>query len=256
MSGPLAEQFFQISVDGETIAGAIHKPLQADPLGVVICLHGFNGDRVDSHRMLVKAGRIWTYHSLITVRFDFRGCGLSDGEFWRTTPTTRARDALAVADFVARRYPSLPISFLGFSDGCRVALQVVQTVTATALILWSPILRMESTESEGSHWQRHPMDHQVVRPFLGHWVGYPYVREAAKYRVPERFTIPSLVLYGTHDPTVRPALADLADRGTNFLEIPDAEHTFSRPTHEAAVIQRTVEFVDTVLQHGKRGVPL
>lgn len=177
-----------------------------------------------------------------SVRFDFRGCGLSNGDFWRSTISKRVDDVKAIIEVVRDIYPQLPLTLVGFSDGCRVALESLSISGITSLVLWSPILQLESgTDVIDSHWIRHPRDRTPVKPFLGHWVGFQYVRESMK---PVKLTnkeIPVLMITGGVDLDVRDSLELLKSQFIYYQheEIEHAGHLYASPAHESILLELT-----------------
>lgn len=58
---------------------------------------------------------------LVTLRFNFRGVGASDGEHDGEAETQDVRDAL---DFLSANYPGLSVTLAGFSFGSRMGSEV------------------------------------------------------------------------------------------------------------------------------------
>ncbi len=67
--------------DGLRLAGNLHLPegyQEGERVPAFIVLHGFIGSKDDSHaELMARMFRDWGYAAL---RFDFRGCGQSEGE--------------------------------------------------------------------------------------------------------------------------------------------------------------------------------
>jgi alpha/beta superfamily hydrolase len=61
---------------------------------------------------------------LVTLRFNFRGVGASDGEHDGEAEKQDVRDAL---NYLAENYPNLPITLAGFSFGTRIGSEVAVT---------------------------------------------------------------------------------------------------------------------------------
>ena len=82
---------FEVEVDGQSVVGVTH-PTSGDHW-LVFC-HGFLSDKSGSYegrcRRAVESG----YNA---VRFDFRGCGDSDGSFVDQTLSDKLADLQAVA---------------------------------------------------------------------------------------------------------------------------------------------------------------
>jgi alpha/beta superfamily hydrolase len=89
---------------------------------------------------------------LLTLRFDYRGVGRSQGlqvditrhlaEFWRTSHTSGemdfGNDLLAATGFVRRAAPGLPLVLVGYSFGCALLPNVQPQEDLAALALIAP----------------------------------------------------------------------------------------------------------------------
>src|SRR5579872_2866498 len=89
---------------------------------------------------------------LLTLRFDYRGVGRSEGppvdvarhlaEFWRTSHAPGEldfwQDVQAAAEFVAQAAPGLPLALVGYSFGCALLPHVRPPQGLAALALIAP----------------------------------------------------------------------------------------------------------------------
>ncbi|ADB63774.1 alpha/beta hydrolase fold protein (plasmid) [Haloterrigena turkmenica DSM 5511] len=97
--------------DGETVA-AVHHEAPGDDW-IVFC-HGFLSDKTGSYERRCRRA---VEHGYNAVRFDFRGCGASDGRFVDQTLSDKLADLHAVLEYVAP--PSIVL--FGSSFGGKVA---------------------------------------------------------------------------------------------------------------------------------------
>lgn len=97
--------------DGETVA-AVHHEAPGDDW-IVFC-HGFLSDKTGSYERRCRRA---VEHGYNAVRFDFRGCGASDGRFVDQTLSDKLADLRAVLEHVAP--PSVVL--FGSSFGGKVA---------------------------------------------------------------------------------------------------------------------------------------
>ena len=79
-------------------------------------------------------------HGWVAVRPNFRGVGMSDGEFDKGVGETE--DMLAVVRFVEKNYPDLPWALAGFSFGAYVQHRLRQRMAAERLIMIAPAVTM------------------------------------------------------------------------------------------------------------------
>lgn len=88
-------------------------------------LHGGTRD----NKVVTTIARACELHDLVTVRPNFRGVGLSEGEFDKAVGETA--DMQALVEQMAQRYPELtagPWVLAGFSFGTAVAAQLYDSV--------------------------------------------------------------------------------------------------------------------------------
>jgi alpha/beta superfamily hydrolase len=96
----------------------------ASPLGAALVLHPHPLHGGTMHNKVVfRTARGLSDAGLVTLRINFRGVGHSTGEH------TGARggeqeDAGVALDYLAEKYPGLPLFLAGFSFGARVGLEV------------------------------------------------------------------------------------------------------------------------------------
>lgn len=135
-----------IYADQLCLSGVLHLPkLIGDrKVPLIILLHGFVGSKVGEHRLFVKAARYFTEKGYGVFRFDFSGCGESDGDYGDVTVTKQLSEVQAVLDHVAtlKRVDANNIILIGHSLGGAVAsLTAASDSRIRKLILWSPVGR-------------------------------------------------------------------------------------------------------------------
>jgi alpha/beta superfamily hydrolase len=95
------------------------EPLRA---GAVLCHpHPVYGGTMDN-RVVFRSGKAAMAAGLAALRFNFRGVGSSTGVFDNGAGETE--DVRAATDYLAHKYPGLPLALIGFSFGAWVGLQV------------------------------------------------------------------------------------------------------------------------------------
>jgi alpha/beta superfamily hydrolase len=119
-------------------------PASTAAYAVVCHPHPLHGGTMDN-KVVVTAARGLQDAGVSTIRFNFRGVGASGGVY--DEGRGEALDAVAVADFAARRWPGLPLVSVGFSFGSYVALQLALARHAARLITIAPaVTRFGFTE--------------------------------------------------------------------------------------------------------------
>jgi alpha-beta hydrolase superfamily lysophospholipase len=137
-------------VEGQKVSLVLHLPERTPAFCVVAC-HGLGASKESEKYLLL--GREFSRRGLALCRFDFRGCGASDGSYADSTVAGRIRDLQAVLELLAS-HPSLDGRFglLGSSMGGFVALFVAKEIpTPIPVVTWNcPVtLRGLETSREG-----------------------------------------------------------------------------------------------------------
>ncbi|MGE5598110.1 MAG: alpha/beta hydrolase family protein [Bacteroidota bacterium] len=244
----------ELRVHGLTLRGMAHRPSGGDRRPAAAIYHGFTGNKMEPHFLLVKLSRALAAAGLASVRFDFGGSGESDGEFVRMTLSGEVEEARAILEFTR----SLPwvdpsrVFVVGLSMGGAIASIVAGDAPdwVRAAVLWAPagnmpelflardpsrldVLRREGRVDLGGLW--------LGREFAEDLAGWDIYSRAARY--PGRV----LVLHGDQDQTVPLAAAlrykEIYGCRCELAVISGADHTFNRCDWEEEVIRRTVDFL-------------
>lgn len=102
----------RVPVAGGQAVSAVHH--EADGDGWIVFCHGFLSDKTGSYEGRCREAAERGYDA---VRFDFRGCGKSDGTFAESTLSARIADLEAVLDY----FDPDPLVLFGSSFGGAVA---------------------------------------------------------------------------------------------------------------------------------------
>ena len=104
---------------------AILKEPAGAAQGVALVCHPHPmGGGTMHNKVVFRAAAGLTDAGLITLRFNFRGVGASDGEHDGAAEKQDVRDCL---DYLAENYPDQPITLAGFSFGARTGMEVGMT---------------------------------------------------------------------------------------------------------------------------------
>ena len=101
--------------------------------------HPLHGGTLDN-KVVTTLAKAANEAGWVSVRPNFRGVGMSDGEYDAGVGETD--DLLAVARFVETNYPNLPWALAGFSFGAFVQHRLRQQLDARRLILVAPAVTM------------------------------------------------------------------------------------------------------------------
>ena len=104
---------------------AILKEPAGDVKGVALVCHPHPlGGGTMHNKVVFRAAAGLVDAGLITLRFNFRGVGLSGGTHDGAAEKQDVRD---VIDYLAENYPDQPITLAGFSFGTRIGSEVAMT---------------------------------------------------------------------------------------------------------------------------------
>jgi fermentation-respiration switch protein FrsA (DUF1100 family) len=123
--------------DGLRLSGAVHVPDDCRPgerRPAVIMMHGFGANKNGGPEWLCRQLASWGY---VALRFDFRGCGDSEGLRGRVIPAEEVADARNAVSYMATRtdVDAGAIALCGSSLGGGVAVQAAAIDTRVAAVI-------------------------------------------------------------------------------------------------------------------------
>ncbi len=247
------------------LRGMIHRPaaLRSRRGGPgVVLLHGFTGDRMESHWLFVKCSRALALSGIASLRFDFCGSGESEGEFPEVTPESEIADAHVAIEFFRRQKGVDPtrIGLLGLSLGGAIAASIARPDDVKALVLWSALAhpaelrKLAETHSNpvpGRNGAREYAGHEVSSGFLDSLDQIDPLGSLAS------FTGPTLVIHPECDEHLPVSHAEDFFRASRAevkqkIIISGADHTYTSIASEHEVIDKTVTwFSEHLLKNGR-----
>lgn len=119
------EQNVFFDSDGLSLSGVLQVPDNLAPgerRPAIALLHGFGSHKGDG--MVMLAARLFAGLGYVTLRFDMRGCGESEGERARVICLEQVADTRHAVDFLLTRPEVMPggIAVMGHSFGAAVAV--------------------------------------------------------------------------------------------------------------------------------------
>ncbi len=148
----MKENVCSFIVNGQKTVGTLCLPDGTEKFPVVLLLHGFTGNRHESHSKSAPLGKFALLSSrlaeegIASFRIDMRGSGESDGLFERMTAFTELEDAIAACNYLkqCRLVDGDRISVLGLSFGGLIAssLCAIEDLKIRSLVLWNPAANM------------------------------------------------------------------------------------------------------------------
>lgn len=134
------ERIVQFDSDGLALHGVIYEPARVSSRGVVIC-DPFAEEKKCAQRALTDMARGLCAEGFAVLRFDYRGCGNSLGEFVDFGPSHWEADILRAIEFLRAETGATWLCVAGLRLGAALALtQTAVHPDIHALILWEPVL--------------------------------------------------------------------------------------------------------------------
>lgn len=225
--------------------------LQNDSL--VILMHGFKGDLgYDESKILPTLAKALNQTGLPTLRFDFDGCGKSDGRFVEMTVFSEILDGMRVIDFARQQVKPQHLYLVGHSQGGVVAsmLAAYYHDVIDKVVLLAPAATLKDDALAGvcqgsTYDPQHIPDEVLVHGFH---VGGDYFRTAQLlpiYETAQHFGNPVLLIHGTADQVVSPSASQKYNvvLPQSQLQLVDGEgHMFNGP-HRPEVIKLVTDFL-------------
>lgn len=259
------EEQVRFQNEGQWLYGMLHLPEGAGQAPGIIMVHGFTGQRIEAHRLFVRAARAMAAAGIAVLRFDCRGSGESEGEFVDMTISGEIADARTALDWLAAR-PEVDagrLGVLGLSlGGCVAACLAGSDPRVKALALWAPAAYMPiaGNAALGSPDAAEQMASQGWVDLGGNRLGRAFVLDLPNIQplaAARRYRGPALVVYGTCDQSLAPdhprAYLEALPGPTEYVAIEGADHVFSSYAWETQAIEATVRWLAAVLMCGRNG---
>lgn len=244
-----------IQRDGLTLRGVLEGTDHLENKKVVILFHGFQGDRgYQKGKLLYDLAEKLSAAGIPNLRFDFAGCGESQGSFADMTVLSELLDGMKIIDFARSQMHAEEISLVGHSQGGVVASMLAGYYrdVINKLVLLAPAATLKDDalkgECQGTEYDPNHIPLEVL--VHGQTVGGQYFRTAQLlpiYETAQHFTNPALLIHGLDGQVVSPE----ASRKYNVI-LPQSElHLLPGEDHmlEGKKLPETLQLVTDFLNH-------
>jgi uncharacterized protein len=261
----MAAKLIQIPVESYELSAAIHFPINAeDKAPVMIFVHGFIGNKIGEHRMFVKAANFFSSLGYVCVRFDFSGCGESDGLYKELSFSKKVTELKAVISYISHfdGIGNRNITLVGHSLGGAVTAMVAPSLTnINKIVLWAPVARpykdiVSITSEEAVVLAKKEGKYD----FNGFEISHTFFEDLKLYnplKTVSLYSGPLLIIHGDQDQDVPYTNADEYFYATNRSEryiIKDADHTFSSHYFEDTLFHQTHKWLEYLTLEQKTGI--
>jgi len=251
--------------EGQQLFGFCHVPVGEPPFPAVLFCHGFAGNKVGFQRQHVRVAEQLAEEGIAVLRFDYRGCGDSEGDLQEMMFSSNINDALVAFEYLKGQsfVDSERMGILGRSLGGAIAIHIALTCrNVKSLALWAPA---SNTGEWSRSWEAFRRMGEEEDIFLLDGVYYKreflegYFSEYFSSKSTELLTklphLPLLHLHGEKDLTVsldhtlnyeearRQATAE-----SKFLRLSEGDHRFTHPDAQEIAIAETCHWFQKTLQ--------
>lgn len=234
-----AEQPLEIRSDELTLSAVLRTPVIA-PWPLVILCHGLLSHK-DSSKYRQLAQEL-AAKGIASLRFDFRGCGASEGRLEESSVSGRWRDLRRISEHArGLRHFNGRLGLLGSSLGGYLALlEAGSNRTVCCLVVWSTPSHLHILE------QRLPQVTEVD-------MDPTFYQDLQRYRRSLETKVDKLLLiHGEDDRLVPPEhahrLFSVAAEPKDLHVLPDADHRFSEAAAREQAVQLSLKWFQRFLQ--------
>lgn len=241
------------------IFGVVHKPIGEEKAPAVLFCHGLAGHRIGTHRMYVSLSENLSRVGIVSLRFDFRGQGDSEGNFAEMTLEGEVSDALEALNYLK----SLPfvdskrIGIFGRSFGGAISILAAHRLgDVKSIALWAPVYDAKQWEEQWEMFETHQMNEQARHKMMrinGQLPSISFFKELfamdLRKEVESLNHIPMLLIHGKKDPLVgiehSEKYIEIRKKGfakTEFIKLLHSDHDFTHPEEKLRAINQTSQW--------------
>ncbi len=134
----MQESFASIPSGGLRLHGILRRAEQ-QRASLVLC-DPFAEEKKCAHRVLTELSRALVGAGITVLRFDYRGCGDSPGEFADFGPEAWLEDVIAAAAWLREQIGDVPLLIVGLRMGACLAAQAAEGIGARGILALAPII--------------------------------------------------------------------------------------------------------------------
>lgn len=236
--------------DGYTLRGILNQVENSK--GLVIMFHGFTGHMNENGYLFKELSFQLAEHGFSSIRFDYRGNGISDGRFNEMTFETVLDDARNIIKYAQSLKINKKVIILGFSMGGAAASMVAKEFEADLekLVLLSPAASM--METVVGRYRNNPSVNWYDENNIdmgGYLMSKAFVDSFDDLDLYQNtnLNVPVIIIHGEKDMSVPieygRKYASLYPN-CEFYMVPGSEHCYQRMDRRAFVNSHILEFLE------------
>ena len=243
--------------------GILHLPKGKGRFPLVVMCHGFGETK--TWNSFIRLARFLEKSEIACFRFDFEGCGDSEGNFEKVTIKKEIDDLKSAIEFILNKEKNIDkkrIALLGHSMGAAVIVLYAKKsgLPIRTLIFWAPALNQKelltiwSTKEKLRKWKK--------KGYITIWdnkVSSNYLKENENKDyslVLSQIKAPILIISGKKDETVPIRFSkEIAKKhkGIKLIIYPNAEHTFVEDYYvQQRLIRDTTKWLKRYLKNSQK----
>ncbi len=251
---------------GQKVFGILHLPKHKDgqKFPAVLFCHGLAGNKIGKHRVYVDLAYKLASEGIATLRFDYRGCGDSEGHFHDVTLSGHFSDALAFLDYL-KQHPNIDSQRLGLfgrSFGGAVAVKAAaESASVRSLVLWCPMFSGDQWQDQWQLVKTNSVDAESKKAMMqidSQQGSYQFFEEFFSINVSDDLEklseLPFLLIHGELDTRMDikhshdyESFRDSSVGVNKFIELPNTDHDFSHLDERSLSIEETCQwFINTL----------
>lgn len=248
-----------IKDNGLVLRGVLNTPDdfdQSQKYPTVIYFHGFADDRNGIQYMNIQNAKFLTANGYIVYRFDFSGCGESDGSFFDISLTREVKEARLIHQFVCEEefVDKEALFWKGHSMGGAVACVLASELKPKALSLFSPAADFSKEENS----LMDSLMESLKSPFRkkdgddvgGLKIDEAFIDDVCKYNIYDfalKYEGPVQILRGDEDKIIsEKSNRKLCEsfKKCEYISIKGTDHTFSNYDQRLEAFELMKDFFD------------
>ncbi len=250
-------QNIQLLVGEKTyIHGSFSRPVEDSTVDrdslLILMAHGFPGDKNGHEKLYLDLEFLLRDKGFHTLRFDFRGCGESEGREEEFTFSSACEDFKAVLRW-AKEKNYTRFVYIGEGLGATVTLMNGNTDVTCYILLW-PV--MDPAQDIRLNFGVDTLDEGAKRNgytvHYDHRIGLPFLKEMAKLNIAltlKDIKAPVLVMHGARDAVVPIEQLEIlrthiGSRRVEITSFHDGSHGLPSLTHRKTLYYHVKQFIE------------